>query len=222
MLRGFLIALVCAATAGPSRVNADASRYDVLVSAGHEGRPASCAAFPARPCNLGAAGERTWTPLVAERVTADLRARGLRVLREPADFTGTYDVAAAVFIHFDGARPACTSGASIGYHRSAERAVAAQWRARYRRLFPFRFMPDDFTAGLRDYYAFKQVRARAALVLELGEITCPAQRAWLAPHLRDVADTIAAFLARIVVAPGKTFAVTRKHSGQQTNSKEFS
>ena len=35
---------------------AAALHYDVLISAGHEGRPASCPHFPQHKCNLGAAG----------------------------------------------------------------------------------------------------------------------------------------------------------------------
>jgi hypothetical protein len=172
---------------------------DVLVSAGHEGRPASCSRFPRHKCNLGAPGERAWTPIVADEVTRDLRAHGLRVVREPADFAGRFAVDAAVFIHFDGIVPACSSGASIGYHHPADRDAAAMWRAVYAGVFPFRFMPDNFTVGLRDYYAFRQVRAsRGALVLELGEITCPAQRAWMAPRLRALGDLIAYDISRTI------------------------
>ncbi|HUA10228.1 MAG TPA: hypothetical protein VMA98_13255 [Candidatus Acidoferrales bacterium] len=170
---------------------------DVLISAGHEGRPASCARYPHRACNLGAAGERAWTPIVADEATRVLRAHGVRVLREPADFDGRYAVGAAVFIHFDGAVPACSSGTSIGYHGPASARLARAWRAFYGPLFPFRFMPDDFTTGLRDYYAFRQVDARdGALVLELGEITCPSQHAWLATRLLALGDAIAFFLSR--------------------------
>ena len=172
---------------------------DVLVSAGHEGRPASCARYPHRACNLGAAGERDWTPIVADEITRVLRTHGVRVLREPADFAGSYAVDMAVFIHFDGASPACTSGASIGYHRANDARAAKRWRALYAGIFPFRFMPDDFTVGLRDYYAFAQVDARdGALVLELGEITCPPQRRWLAPRLDDVAALIAYDISRTI------------------------
>ena len=172
---------------------------DVLVSAGHEGRPASCARYPKRVCNLGASGERAWTPIVADEVTRVLRAHGVRVVRVPADFDGAYVADAAVFIHFDGATKPCSSGASIGYHLAAYRRAALQWRAVYARYFPFQFEPDDFTVGLRDYYAYKQVKARrAALVLELGEVTCPAQRAWLAPRLRGVADVLAYYLSRLI------------------------
>ena len=60
-------------------------------------------------------------------------------------------------------------------------------------------MPDNFTVGLRDYYAFRQVDAQhGALVLELGEITCPAQHAWLAAHLRALGDLIAYDVSRTI------------------------
>jgi hypothetical protein len=170
--------------------------FDVLVSAGHEGRPASCARFPHHTCNLGAAGERAWTPIVADAIAKTLRAHGVTVARLPADFDGTYDVGAAVFIHFDGSLRPCSSGASIGYHRSADAGAADAWRTLYAAYFPFRFQPDNFTVSLRDYYAFRQVDATAgALVLELGEITCPAQRAWLAPRLQWEGALIAHFLS---------------------------
>ncbi len=174
-------------------------RADVLISAGHEGRPASCARFPRRRCNLGAAGERAWTPLVADEATRVLRAHGVRVVREPADFHGRFAVDAAVFIHFDGSTRPCSSGASIGYHDAAYRGAADAWRALYGAYAPFRFMPDDFTVGLRDYYAYRQIRARdASLVLEFGELTCPAQHAWLASHLRFEGDLLAFYLSRLI------------------------
>jgi hypothetical protein len=173
--------------------------FDVLVSAGHEGRPASCAHFPQHKCNLGAAGERAWTPIVADAAARALRKYGLRVARLPADFDGNYRVKAAAFVHFDGSAPPCQSGASVGYHRVADADAADAWRRLYARYFPFRFRPDNFTASLRDYYGFHQVDAKdGSLVLELGEITCPEQRAWLAPRLRWEGELIAYFLSRLI------------------------
>jgi len=172
-------------------------RVDVLVSAGHEGRPASCSRFPHRACNLGARGERAWTPVVADEVARDLRTHGVSVAREPADFSGNFATRMAIFIHFDGTVPRCGSGASIGYHGVAGAAAAKAWRAIYAPLFPFRFMPDDFTVGLRQYYGFRQVEAQdGALVVELGEISCPRQRAWLAQRLDALGDLIAYFISR--------------------------
>ena len=176
-------------------VFAAVAAYDVLISAGHEGRPASCAHYPQHHCNLGAAGERDWTPIVADAATRVLRAHGISVIRLPADFPGAYDVADAVFIHFDGASPPCTSGASIGYHDKGDRDAAAAWHSTYGAYVPFAFRPDNFTANLQGYYAFSQVRARdASLVLELGEISCPAQRTWLSTRLQWIGALLAYFM----------------------------
>jgi len=172
---------------------------DVLISAGHEGRPASCARFPQHHCNLGASGERAWTPVVADAATQTLRRYGVTVARLPADFSGSYRVRAAVFIHFDGSAPPCSSRASIGYAHGRDARAARAWRVEYGRYWPFGFAPDNFTASLRGYYAFKQVDATdASLVIELGEITCPAQRAWLAPRLRWEGALLAHFLSALI------------------------
>ena len=169
--------------------------YDVLISAGHEGRPQSCPRFPTHHCNLGAAGERAWTPIVADV----LRSHGITVARLPADFAPSYAVRAAVFIHFDGAIPACSSAASVGYPSAGDRMAAQSWKRLYGRYFHFGFHPDNFSVGLRRYYAYRQTRASAgAFVLELGEITCPAQRAWLAPRLRWEGALIAYWLGRLL------------------------
>lgn len=169
---------------------------DVLIGAGHEGRPASCARFPKRACNLGTAGERERTPLVADEAARVLRAAGVNVIRVPADFDGRYDVRSAVFIHYDGNAKPCSSGASIGYHHSSDQPAAAAWKALYSKYFRFGFQPDNFTKNLRNYYGFRQVSASdSALVLELGELTCPAQRAWLEPRVTWEGRLIAHFIS---------------------------
>lgn len=171
--------------------------FNVLISAGHEGRPASCARFPQHHCNLGAAGERAWTPVVSDVATRMLRSYGITVVRLPADFAGTYRVGAAVFIHFDGSAPPCGSRASVGYPSASDVGAAKAWRALYGLYWPFGFQPDNFTAGLRGYYAYKQVEAHnGSLVIELGEITCAAQHAWLAPRLHWLGELLAYFLSR--------------------------
>lgn len=191
-----MLALMLAALLAPSPAP---QHFDILISAGHEGRPESCARFPKHHCNLGTAGERAWTPVVADEATRILRSEGFTVAREPADFDGTYDVKAAVFIHFDGTNTPCTSGASIGYHTTASQHAAQLWRQSYSSVFPFRFQSDNFTKNLSDYYGFRQVRASdGALVLELGELTCPEQKAWLTPRLQWEGRFIADFLRRLL------------------------
>lgn len=205
--KGLLCCVLLLAAMFPAIAAAELEqRADVLIQAGHQGRPQSCALFPNRPCNLGAPGERAATPLVADEAARRLRAAGLSVVRVPADYRGHYRVRAAIFIHFDGAQPPCTTGASIGYPRSSAAAGRA-WRAFYARIFPFRFMPDNFTAGLSHYYGYRTVDANPnTLTLELGEITCPAQRAWLVPRLASLGDLIARFVLQRLRGSGATIS----------------
>jgi hypothetical protein len=170
---------------------------DVLVQAGHEGRPASCALFPARACNLGAgaAGEREieWTVVVADEATRVLREHGYRVLRRSADYVGRDSARAAVFLHFDGAKE-CASGASVGFPDTTSRAFVDAWETRYRAWFPFRFVGENFTENEHKYYGFRLVDAPEKMLVEFGELTCPAQRAWMKPRLREMGERLAAFL----------------------------
>lgn len=196
----FLVTLLAGASAPVTTVPS----VDVLIQAGHQGRPASCAYFKHK-CNLGTPGEQTDNPIVADEAARVLRAHGVSVARVPADFVGTYDVKAAAFVHFDGAKP-CTSGASVGYRSSPsspasaeDRDAARLWHEIYGRYVPFAFMSDNFTTNLSAYYAFRQVRAsEGALVIEFGELTCPSQRAWLEPRLKWNGKLLAYFLSRLI------------------------
>lgn len=189
-----LLLAIAAATTGVAR----ADEGDVLVQAGHQGRPESCAPLHVKHCNLGAAAgdarEREWTPVVADEATRALRRSGFTVLRRPADYAEHDSARIAVFLHFDGDVPACKSGASIGYPASTSREFAAAWKQTYGSWFPFRFMPDNFTENEHQYYGFRKVDAPDKMLIEFGELTCPAQRAWMEPRLRAMGDELARFL----------------------------
>ncbi len=171
---------------------------DVLIQAGHEGRP-DCDREPAALCrNTGAAGEIEWTPIVADEATRILRTAGVTVIRRPAFLSGQYDVKEAIFLHFDGNGRPCTTGASVGYPQRAHSAEAAtEWKSLWKTFFPFRFEPDDFTSNLSGYYGFKHVRSvsDAAIVIEGGEMTCPMQHAWMKDHLKFEGALIAHFVS---------------------------
>jgi hypothetical protein len=80
-----------------------ADQVDVVVQAGHQGRPPSCAALAVRACNLGTGLgtqlERNWTPVVADAAAAALRREGFSVKRRPADYAAHDRARAAVFLH---------------------------------------------------------------------------------------------------------------------------
>jgi hypothetical protein len=203
-------ALVCLLLA-PARAFAAPAPFDadVLVQAGHEGRP-DCAVEPASLCNnTGAAGEIELTPKVADEVARLLRAAGISVIRVPAHFGRDYRVRDALFLHFDGSTQPCGSAASVGYPDVANSRVAAQqWKAIYAKGWTFGFEPDNFTPSLRTYYGYKHAHATdAAVLVEGGEVTCPAQAAWIHAHWRWEAAALAHFLAlrlhRDVAAPAR-------------------
>jgi len=183
--------LACAA-------GARADDGDILVQAGHEGRPASCAPLHVKACNLGTGAngalERAWTRIVADEVTRVLREHGYAVIRRPADYEGHDTARAAVFLHFDGAAPPCGSGASVGFPDTTTRAFVGAWETRYRAWFPYRFVGENFTKSEHEYYGFRKVDAPEKMLIEFGEMTCPEQLRWMTPRLREMGGQVAAFL----------------------------
>jgi hypothetical protein len=194
-----IVALIATAVLAAA-LPANAQTVDVVVQAGHEGRPASCAPNHVRACNIGASStygrEIAWTPIVADALAAALRAHGLRVARRPADYP-EHDIArVAIFIHFDGSEPACASGTSVGFPASTPRAFVRAWEHTYRNVFPFKNVGENISTNEEHYYGFRKVDAPVKMLIEYGEITCPAQAVWLAPRLRDLGTLTAAFVIR--------------------------
>jgi len=193
----FLLTLAIAVVGWSSA--ARAADVDVVVQAGHQGRPASCAPLHVKACNLGAASplgtEREWTPIVADSAAKVLRAAGLRVMRRPADYAGHDTARAAVFLHFDGSVTRCASGASIGFPPTTARAFVHDWERTYHGYFPYKFSGENITSNEANYYGFRKVTTPGrAILIEFGEITCPAQAAWMKPRLRALGQRLATFL----------------------------
>jgi hypothetical protein len=190
------IALACAllALAGP----AAADTVDVVIQAGHEGRPASCAPNHVHACNIGASNARdreiAWTPIVADAATATLRAAGLRVARRPADYPQHDTARVYVAMHFDGSDPPCASGSSVGFPATTPHAFIAAWERLYRPTVPFRFVGENISTNEEHYYGFHKVDAPRKMLIEYGEITCPAQAAWLRPRLHALGVLTARFV----------------------------
>jgi hypothetical protein len=179
---------------------AGADQVDVVVQAGHQGRPQSCAALHVVKCNLGtglgAQLERNWTPIVADAAADALRRDGFSVRRRPADYRAHDTARAAVFLHFDGSAPACRSGASVGFPATTNPAFIQAWENRYRPIFPFRFAGENITKNEAQYYGFRKVDAPGrALLIEFGEMTCPVQERWMAPRLHALGRDVARFIS---------------------------
>jgi hypothetical protein len=195
-MKGFLVAVVVAWLAATSTAHAE--NVDVVVQAGHEGRPASCAPNHVHACNIGASSaagrEIVWTPIVADAVTKTLRAAGLRVARRPADYPQHDTARIAIFIHFDGSDPPCASGTSVGFPSTTSRTFVAAWERAYRGFFPFHVAGENISSNEEHYYGFHKVDAPQKMLIEYGELTCPAQAAWLAPRLHQLGVFTAHFV----------------------------
>ncbi len=163
---------------------------DVIIQAGHEGRTHG---------NTGAVSkyysEVKWNILVADEVAKTLRSWDIEVKRVPAK-VGILRAKVAVAIHFDSANTPCHSGASIGYGSMDSYDFAQRWKKLYKGYFPYQWHVDNFTKNLKNYYAYKWIRAEKFLVLELGEITCDKQTKWLKPRLKKIAHLIAYSIAK--------------------------
>lgn len=195
-MKRFLVALVLAWSGLVTAAHAET--VDVVVQAGHEGRPASCAPNHVKACNIGASSaagrEIAWTPIVADAMTATLRAAGLRVARRPADYPQNDTARVAIYMHFDGSEPACASGTSVGFPATTPHAFVADWEATYKNVFPFKNVGENISSNEEHYYGFRKVDAPVKMLIEYGEITCPAQASWLAPRLRELGVMTAKFV----------------------------
>jgi N-acetylmuramoyl-L-alanine amidase len=161
----------------------------VVIQAGHENRISG---------NTGATGSRyketEWNTLVANEITKRLRSWNIDVKRIPAKVP-FLRAKIAVSIHFDSAKRACHSGASIGYPDKDSYDFARHWEKLYKAYYPFKWHQDNFTENLKHYYAYKKIDAEKFLVLELGEITCDEQTKWLKPRLKKIAHLVAYAIA---------------------------
>ena len=161
----------------------------VVIQAGHEGRTRG---------NIGAIGslyrEQDWNIQVADEVAKQLLQWHISVKRVPAVLP-TIDTKIAVSIHFDAAKMPCHSGASIGYPNSDSSSFAQRWKTLYSAYYPFKWHKDNFTSNLKNYYGYQHIHAEKFLLLELGEMTCKRQTAWLYPRLKTIAHLVAYAIA---------------------------
>lgn len=168
---------------------------DVVIAAGHEGGVRNSGATGSTK-TWGTAGipggpaERDLTPLIADAATVALRDAGFTVERSSAFYRDKLKCKLAVAVHLDGSATRCASGASIGYPigrpAGSNKPAADAWRDIYSTVWPFKWMPDNFTKNLSGYYGYAWTSTTdAELVLELGELTCPDQHAWLVPRIES-------------------------------------
>ncbi len=164
----------------------------ILIEAGHEGRTSGRTGAESKYGK-----EQDWTKTVADEANEVLKKAGISVIRTAADRKRRSEVQLAVAIHFDGVDGReCGAGASVGYENNSNPDAATTWKSLYSQYFKFKWMPDNYTETLSNYYTYKLIKASDAnLVLELGDINCDEQAKWLQPRLKQIGALVAHFSA---------------------------
>jgi hypothetical protein len=208
---------------GPIRNPAPPSGFDgdVFIQAGHQNTPDD------KTGGEGPLGnEIDWTPIVADEATRILRQAGVSTIREDASLKRPerrderFRVKVAVFLHFDDPDQGET-GSSIGFKGASDEPAASAWKKLYSKFFPFRFMPDNFTADEANYYGFKfTITTDAEFLIEFGDLGSLEQARWMKPRLKWMGALLAHFLSdRIgkgnVPLPDFPGAVADPHSTEE-------
>ncbi len=167
------------------------TEYDIVLQPGHYLRTSGA---------TGASGAKTSEQSMASQIVGRmarlLRDRGRTIVVLPADdFRRPLKTKVFLTVHFDGADPACSSNSSLGYgddaHEFASHAFGFALASALGKQ-PKDFMNDNFTKNLREYYAFKHMNAdRFEGIIEVGELSCPAQEEVLIDRAHLVAENLA-------------------------------
>jgi hypothetical protein len=99
-----------------------------------------------------------------------------------------------ITFHYDGGVRVCTTGTSVGYPSDITPFIQ-NWKTRYKSVFPFKVMNDNFS-GLRmkKYYMFGSMNAKEKMLIEFGEYTCIKQYKWLNEHRDWLGEFVGEFL----------------------------
>jgi len=156
----------------------------VVLQAGHVAR---------RTGATGTTGEQAVNRSVCDLAAAKLRAYGhtTRVIGADEVYTAPADVFIAH--HADGSDNITASGASVGYPDSNGGRLAYQVKVAYTgRGWPYGFRADNYTPGLRGYYAYsRHSHIRHRMVLEAGFMTNPGRdRPWIDGHHGSIAQAL--------------------------------
>ena len=106
-----------------------------------------------------------------------------------------------VSLHMDGANKECVTGASVGYPSWTSSSFVSDWKQLYGQYFPYKWMNDNFTDGLKHYYLWGKSKVTSpesynnVMLVEFGELTCNRQFKWLMKNRDNIGYVLGEFLA---------------------------
>jgi hypothetical protein len=134
----------------------------------------------------GTAGEQQVVTAIAAAIVAQTpvgwQVRVIDADPPNAAYAGDYFIA----LHCDGGASSA-QGASVGFPDLAGSALAQRWKAAYvAQGWPYGFRDDNYTSGLRGYYAYDNALAqgnRVRMVAEHGFLTNTQDAAWIRANI---------------------------------------
>ncbi len=169
--------------------------YDLILQMGHVGRTSGATGTP---------GEQAFTEALGNMIADRLKKKpyiSFRLMGADNWYLPKPNVCRLFFsLHADGALNTSARGLSVGYPVGSENSFATAIAEAYRSLSDFPQRPDNYTNGLKMYYAWRNghVKADFYCLLEHGFFTNAYERKWINENLSLIADchvnTIAEFL----------------------------
>jgi Peptidase M15/N-acetylmuramoyl-L-alanine amidase len=167
-------------------------QYDVILQVGH---------YPRKAGSIGGQGlhvsEQEISAAIAVGISTYLRDRGMIVAIIGADSKPASRVKTRIFLalHADSGVEKCSVGASYGYsrnsagHKMQSVATALAMSLEYE---PSEFREKNFAPAIQSYYAYKWFDSEILSgVVEMAEVTCPAQEENVISKSGDLAKNLA-------------------------------
>lgn len=173
-----------------------ATTYDVILEPGHYRRMRGDTGAELKVSPSVRISERALASQIVGLMSKRLTDQGYKVLVIPADgYQRRLKSRVFLSVHLDGAAPVCTSKSALGYN-NPDYAFAAHAfghaLARALGVRPIDFMADNFTANLQNYNVFRKLDAtELEAIVEVAEVTCPAETTKVIDRGRLIADNLA-------------------------------
>lgn len=157
-----------------------AQNYDVIIQIGHYPRTKGRTGGQGKYVNEQQMAALVSVGIVQQLASAKVNGKPISALLIGADdFTKGLKSRIFLALHTDSAARPCSVGPSVGYQKVGDAKGMhgiALALAITLDISPSKFMADNYTEGLKNYYSYSQFKTTDFIgLLEMSELTCPAQ-----------------------------------------------
>jgi hypothetical protein len=158
--------------------------YDLIIQMGHIGRTSGF---------TGTAGEQAFTKALGASLYKRFTGSNIKVRLMGADnWVSPQPNKTLLFfaLHADGSVNPGARGISVGYPELSNSVFAYHIKSNYKILTGFNSRPDNYTKGLKNYYAwrYRHVQADYYCLLEHGFMSNTIERDYMNNHIGEITD----------------------------------